>query len=499
MSQIQPIYDSATLDSYNQWWVEKSRVNFFAYRWYMRANAYVYNWFIEQICVDLQQFYIDLMAGKSPILVIQSPPQHGKSWSVIDFISWICGKNPQLRAIYASYSDTLGIRCNTMLQRFFDSEKHQNIFPGFRINKSNVVTVSNKSKRNSNLIEFLDGDGAPTEGQFRNTTVRGSVTGETLDIGIIDDPVKGREQASSISYSEKIWEWFTDDFGTRFAEHAGLLVIMTPWTTHDLSARIIKAYEGDPRLKVARYPAIAPYADAHRAEGEALFPQLKSKTFLLAKQAVMHANSWESLYQCSPTVRGGNMVKDDWWKWWRVLPPIRYKFITADTAQKTKEQNDWTVFQLWGYGVDNNIYLMDRLRAKMGAPTLRREAEAFYATHDKPRVNLMDPVLRGMYIEDKSSGTGLIQELRAKKLKIVEIPRIKDKVLRAEDGIPYIESGRVYLNAAISGINNLTKEAREFPNSSFDDDFDTLLTAIEVAFINKNLSNSLKAAMEADD
>jgi predicted phage terminase large subunit-like protein len=102
-----------------------------------------------------------------------------------------------------------------------------------------------------------------------------------------------------------------------------------------------------------------------------------------------------------------------------------------------------------------------------------------------------------MYIEDKSSGVGLIQELKRKKLKVFQVPRNTDKILRADDASPYIESGRVVLNTEINGIDNLTKEAREFPNSEFDDDIDCLITAVEIAFINKKTTNSLRAAMEA--
>ena len=93
---------------------------------------------------------------------------------------------------------------------------------------------------------------------------------------------------------------------------------------------------------------------------------------------------------------------------------------------------------------------------------------------------------RKMYIEDKSSGIGLIQELKKKKLKIEGVPRNagNDKYLRAEDCSVYIESGQVVLNIDVSGVGNLTKEAREFPNGEFDDDFDTCMTAIEVVYIN---------------
>lgn len=472
------------IDTIEDWWVRKSRVNFLAYRQFMRNDNFEYNWFIADLCSQLQKFYLDLKNGERPVLMIQAPPQHGKSWTITDFISWITGKISDIRAIYASYSDTLGIRCNTQLQRQYDSSKYKKIFPKFGISSSNIVTISSKPKRNSKHIEFINDSGEPTGGLFRNTTVAGSVTGESLDLGVIDDAVKGREQANSITWSQKIWEWFTDDFSTRFSKSAGLLIIMTRWSTHDIIGRLAEKFNDIKKnFKILNYSAVATKDEENRNSGEALFPDLKPLDFLLDKKALMAQSSWESLYQGAPTVAGGDIVKDHWWKWWQVLPKIKYKFITADTAQKDKEKNDWTDFKAWGYGFDDNLYLLDHLRQKMQAPTLRREAEIFYKKHDIPRVKPSDPILRSMYIEDKSSGTGLIQELEALNLKITEVPRSTDKYFRAQDAVPYIKAGLIYLNTDIPDVGNTTKEAREFPNSEFDDDFDTVLTAIEVAYI----------------
>jgi predicted phage terminase large subunit-like protein len=486
---------TADIDTIEDWWIEKSRVNFFAYRRYMREGDFVYNWFIEDLCKQLHQFYKDFVDGKRPVLLIQTPPQHGKSWTIADFIAWMSGKIPKLRSIYATYSDTLGKRCNLAQQRTIDSEKYKKIFPNTQLTQKR-----GKILKNTELLEFVNEKGTPTSGQFRNTTVAGSVTGESLDLGVIDDAVKGREQANSISISQKIWEWFTDDFKTRFSELSGLIVIMTRWSTHDIIARLIEKFKDTKRkLSVVNYQALATKDEEYRKADEALFPQLKSKEFLLEEKALKSQASWESLYQGNPTITGGDKFKDHWWKWWKTghLPPIKYKFITADTAQKDKDKHDWSVFQCWGMGIDSNLYLLDKLRGKFTAPVLRREAELFYNKHNTPRINLTDPILRGMYIEDKSSGTGLIQELEAKKVKVVEIPRVTDKNMRADDSAPSVQAGRVYLNTDISGVDNLTKEAREYPNCEFDDDIDTLMTAIEVAFLNGVTTNSLQAAMEA--
>jgi len=485
------------IDYLESWWITQARESFLAYRMYMRDKDFEHNWFIDNLCNNLQQFYVDLMNGERPILILNTPPQHGKSWTIGDFISWVSGKVPELRTIYATFSDMLGKRCNLQQQRFMDSEKYSTIFPDVNLAQKKGLVM-----RNTEHLEFVDADGNITNGQFRNTTTGGRINGESLDLGVIDDAVKGRKEAESITVSQTIWEWYTDDFNTRFSKSSGLILIMTRWTTHDIVARVSALTDKFVGRKVTwiNYPAIATKDEEHRKEGEPLFPELKPLEFLQDQKATMLPANWEAVYQGSPTVKGGNKVKDDWWAWWKTghLPPLRFKFITADTAQKIKTQNDWTVFQAWGYGIDDNIYLLDKVREKFEAPTLRKEAQLFYNKHNQPKKLVTDPVLRGMFIEDKSSGTGLIQEMRKLKLKVVEVPRNTDKILRCDDASPEIEAGRVYLNVDVPDVANLTKESREFPNSEFDDDFDTLITAIEVAFINKKAKSSLQAAMEAD-
>ena len=152
-----------------------ARKNFLAFRRKIRPNMLV-GWWIEEVAGHLQQFYDEMMDGKRPKLAITAPPQHGKSWTVTDFIAWVAGQNPERKTIFGSYSDDLGIRTNLDLQRIFVSEQFQKIFPKTRISEEAVVSGGfDRWKRNSSLIEFI---GRP--GSFRNTTVAGQINGMEL-------------------------------------------------------------------------------------------------------------------------------------------------------------------------------------------------------------------------------------------------------------------------------------------------------------------------------
>lgn len=470
----------------------EAKDSFHAYRLFLNGKKFKDSWWIKEVCEALQQFFEDLIAGKKPILIIQAPPQHGKSVAIVDFISWLSGKHPDFKTIYASFSDRLGIRANLSLQRIFSSDKYKKIFPETNINSRNSVTVSGQYLRNREILEFVD-----KEGYFRNTTVRGSVTGESLDVGVIDDPIKGREEANSVALRDKTWSWFTDDFYSRFSEEAGLLIILTRWHLDDPVGRLLKKGKeiGLEDIKLLSYEAIATKNEKHRTEGEPLFPEHKSLAFLEKRKKILHPASWDSLYQQNPVVLGGNLFKDEWWSWWEVLPQIKYYFIVIDTAQKKNNWNDFTDMQCWGYGVDGNIYLVGHINDRFEAPALETETVIFYNHHNVQRSRVDDPILRGMHIEDKSSGSSLIQNLKEKGFRITAVQRNVDKVSRAFDTAPFIKAGRVYLNKEVAKVGKITDEGRSFPNGAFDDAIDNTMNAIEVAFIDN--SNDLLAAMEA--
>ena len=111
-------------------------------------------WWPREVAHELQQFYESYQRSENPQLLIQAPPQHGKSTLVTFFIAWCLGKNPDIRTIYASYSQDLGIRANLLLQRLMSTDTYLRIFPEGNIPTRNAVTVSGQKLRNRFFIEM---------------------------------------------------------------------------------------------------------------------------------------------------------------------------------------------------------------------------------------------------------------------------------------------------------------------------------------------------------
>lgn len=455
----------------------KSRKSLYVYRQYISDFKLKKNWFVKEMTQALQQFYEDYLAGKRPILIIQAPPQNGKSEAVTDAINWIAGKNPNLRFIYSSFSERLGIRANLKTQRTMSRPKYKKIFPNTIINSRRVVT-SEGYQRNREMVEFID-----HEGSFRNTTVEGAVTGETLDIGVIDDPIKGYKSAKSMTARNSVWSWFTDDFMTRFDEMAGLIVILTRWHIDDLAGRLI---ESDPSVKVLTYKAIAEEDEEFRKEGEALFPEHKSLEFLLKRKEIMLDSSWSSLYQQNPTVAGGNMFQSSWFKpiSSSVIDSIKFakRFITADTALKDKVKNDYTVYSAWGV-FENKLYLIDRYRGKPRSKQREIIAKDFYSKNNKYP-------FRGMYIEQKASGVDLYQRMIDDGYMVFEVERNIDKFERGENVSSYFEIYGIHYNEGIDDITSFIAEVEQFPDSTHDDQVDTLMDALEITYMTEDIDYS---------
>jgi hypothetical protein len=140
---------------------EESKVCFWAFRRYTRPSMKV-GWWQYEVATELQRFYRSWIKGERPKVVLMAPPQHGKTELITDFIAWVAGKRPELKTIFASYSDELGVDVNKALQRIMTSDLYVAIF-GYRLGESGSRWV-----RNTSTLEYPN-----LGGSFYNTTVGG--------------------------------------------------------------------------------------------------------------------------------------------------------------------------------------------------------------------------------------------------------------------------------------------------------------------------------------
>lgn len=154
---------------------------------------------------------------------------------------------------------------------------------------------------------------------------------------------------------------------------------------------------------------------------------------------------FQAQYQQNPIVLGGGVFKREWWRYYSDVKdqPYRRIFITADTANKTKEWNDYTAIMAFGFAQNRHLRLLDMVHAKMEIPELQATLMSFW---EKWRMGIGSCHCSAIYIEDKASGTQLIQMLRKQGgLPIMPVIPEKDKLTRAYDVIPQIAAGNIEL------------------------------------------------------
>ena len=200
----------------------------------------------------------------------------------------------------------------------------------------------------------------------------------------------------------------------------------------------------------------------------ALWSERYSIDALRGIQSSIGGRAFESLYQGNPTIAEGQIIKREWWQYFRQLPSFQRKLHSWDTAFKDKTQNDYSVCTVWGEA-QNGYYLLDVWRGRVEFPELKRVAVALYE-RDIPDV---------VIVEDKASGQSLIQELqRNTRIPVLPVKVDINKVARANSATPMIEAGRVFLPESAPWLFDYIEELSAFPNAAHDDQVDSTTQAL---------------------
>lgn len=421
-----------------------------------------HNWHQDVICNALER----IVTGQIKRLIINVPPRSGKTeLAVINFMAWCMGNFPDSEFIHASYSKRLATANAYATRAIMQHEKYAEIFPH--------VMMQNDSRAKD---EFRTSDGGIVYATGAEGTITGYGAGKMRDYFggaiIIDDPHKAGE-ANSDTMRQNVIDWFSTTMESRKnSPDTPIIVIMQRLHEDDLSGFLLNGGNGEDWEHI-KIPALDE-SDKTFWDGQFVTEDLHrlraSNTYMFSGQMMQE-----------PSPIGGGIFKDDWWRFYDKEPEFEYRMIYADTAQKTGEENDYSVFQCWGKS-EGGIYLIDQLRGKWEAPQLLQMAEMFWMKHSSNK----NGNLRRMKIEDKASGTGLIQQMRQKRMLVGDIQRNRDKITRAYDAAPVIESGRVFLPRESQFLPEFIREHSLFPNGKHDDQIDPMMDAVQDMIINYN-------------
>jgi predicted phage terminase large subunit-like protein len=423
-----------------------------------KAAGMLENWHQREICNALERVLI----GQTNRLIINVPPRSGKTEiAVKSFIAWAMGLFPDSEFIHASYSKRLAAANTYEVRAIMQSEAYKELFPW--------TSLQDDSKAKD---EFRTAQG----GVVYATGADGTITGygaskmrpEFGGAIIIDDPHKAADAASPVM-RQNVIDWYQNTIASRLNKPDGpIVIIMQRLHEEDLAGWLLAGGTGEKWEHLC--------IPARKSDGASFWPE-QFPDEMLDRLERSSAYVFAGQYMQAPAPLGGGIFKDAWWQYLDAKPPIKWRAIYADTAQKTKEQNDNSVFQCWGYSHHGQAVLLDQIVGKWEAPELANMARIFWAKHKAADTEKLG-TLRAFKVEDKVSGTGLIQTLKREGLPMLGIPRDKDKVTRAFDAAPMVEAGQVVLMRDVPNLADLISEAAVFPNGAHDDVIDCAMSAI---------------------
>lgn len=431
--------------------------------------GYNISWHHRVVCNYLDRF----IRGEIKRLMLFMPPRHSKSELVSRRLpAMIFGRFPDASIIAASYATDLASRMNRDVQRIIDDERYRELFPETTLSGTNIRSVAQGSwLRNSDIFEIVG-----HRGVYRSAGIGSGITGMGFTHGIIDDPVKDREQADSVAYREAVVEWYTSTFHTRQMAGAGILVTLTRWHENDLAGWLLQKAAEDPNADqwvVVRFPAIAEAdasADDPREPGEALWPDEFGLPFLNSVKA-NSSRDFTALYQQRPSPADGGMVKRDWFRFWKSLPETFDEVIESwDMTFKDTKTSDFVVGQVWGRRAAE-YYLLDQTRARMDFPSTTRAVE---------RLSTDWPQALTKLVEDKANGPAVIDTLRGRIPGLIAVNPEGSKEARLASVTPLIEAGNVYLPdpSVAPWVHDFIEECAGFPNAAHDDQVDAMSQAL---------------------
>lgn len=431
---------------------ELARRSFADYLAYSHGASWKATKMSTYLANEVQRFLEQKTGNAYDILIIETPPQHGKSMTITESLpAWYMGKHPDQRVIIASYNEEFA-------ERFCRRNKEKVQLFGANLFKVGIGSINRST-------EFeLDYGG----GRLLSRGIMSGITGNPANLIVIDDPVKNMQEADSPTYRNRVWTEWQASIKSRLQAGGKVIVIMTPWHEDDLAARMLAT---EPNVRLIRLPVEAGENDPlGRQPGDALCPELGKDNAWLAdfKRSYIQdpagggPRAWTALYMCSPRIEGGNLVHRDWW---RTYDPDETKLfgtevISVDAAFKDAEENDYVSIQVWGK-LRNDYYLRYCLNQHLDFPSTVAAIRT---------VKQLYPRATTVLIEDKANGSAIIQTLQ-REMYCIPVQPIGGKVARVNAISAAIESGHVFVPdpAKAPWVNDFVDQFTAFPNGAHDD------------------------------
>lgn len=306
--------------------------------------------------------------------------------------------------------------------------------------------------------------------EYYSAGVGTGIAGFRAKFGIIDDPIRSRQDADSELIRDRIWDWYINDFRTRLVPGAAEILIQTRWHEDDLGGWLLEEEKrGGDKWEVLSLPAVAETHDPlGREVGEPLWPEWQDGTALQRVRDAVGPRTWSALFQQRPQPDEGTYFQRGWFK--RYAPaakPANLHVYGSSDYAVTEDGGDYTVHRVWGVDPGGGLWLLAGWRGQTTADVWIERAIDLIIAH-KPLAwfgeggviaKAIEPMLRRRMTERKTA------------CRLEWLPSINDKPTRARGFQARSAMGQVHLPEGTDG-DLVLDEYLHFPAGKHDDEVD---------------------------
>jgi predicted phage terminase large subunit-like protein len=407
----------------------------------------------------------DLLADEYDELIINSPPGSAKSTYTSHALgAYFMGRWPEKNVIVATHTSDLSERWSRKVRNTIDSPEHQRLFPECRLSRDSTA-----------VSRWATSAG----GEMLAAGVGGSILGFRADLGVLDDPISGFEQAQSVTQLIKVHGWYENDFVTRLKPEAKVVLICQRLAPNDLAGYLIKRNAENPtrrqRVLILRMEADESHDPLGRAPGERLWPEWYTPE--MVADAKRDDFKWQTLYQQNPPSDDGSWVSTSDIQH-RPAPPITPDMVTYGCSDLALSVNkgDYTVHFVVAVDSNGDWDILDASRLRVDPEDTSNNIVNLCKVYH-PREWLVD---------DDNMAKVMVPLLFTKaRLLGVNVPwkmmpmRGQDKETRAAPLRGQFKRRKIYYPANAHFAGWLTRELLTFPNAmgdGVDDGVDALST-----------------------
>ena len=421
--------------------------------------------FVKEVWPDFVQGYhhkiyaekLDRVAkGELKRLIVNMPPRHTKSeFASHLFPAFFMGRHPKAKLIQTTHTGELSIRFGRKTKNLLESDEYARVFPN--------VTLAADSKA-AGRWESNHG------GEYFAAGVGGAITGRGADLLVIDDP-HSEQDALSPTVLDGHYEWYTSGPRQRLQPGGAIVLVMTRWSTKDLTGRLLAAQAKDEltdQWEVVEFPAVI--------NDKPMWGNFWDMPGLMKVKASIPLTKWQAQWMQAPTSEEGAIIKREWWRTWEDedIPKLQYVIQSYDTAYSKKETADYSAITTWGVfepeeDAKPNLILLDAKRGRWNFPELKKKAMEEYKYWEPEAV----------LIEAKASGLPLTHELQKSGIPVINYTpsRGNDKHSRVNSVAPLFESGAIWApNKKFA--EEVIEECAAFPFGDNDDYVDSTTQAL---------------------